>query len=174
MQLTRSQRRPAGSPFTVADHDRILVFYMFIVLFHFIEHILQIIQFFFLGYTRSMAGGLLGEQFPDLLTNETLHFGYNLLLLLGIIVLFRGFKGNAQLWWMVAGMLQGWHFFEHAILQWQYVTGNYWFGADRQTSVLENFIPRIELHFMYNTVVTFAILVAVGLHLYQRHQESRR
>ena len=166
----KSPRRPAGSLFTVADHNRLLAMYMFIVLFHFIEHVLQIIQFFFLDYSRAEAGGLLGEQFPGLLTNETLHFSYNFILFLGLVMLYRGMSSSAQLWWLVALMLQGWHLFEHTILQFQWLTGWYWFGADRQTSVLENFIPRIELHFMYNTIVTIPIVIAVLIHIYQRYR----
>lgn len=172
MQITVKHKntRPKGSPFTVADHNRLLAMYMLIVLFHFAEYVIQVIQFAYLGFSRTDAGGLLGEQFPALLTNETLHFGYNLILFVGIRMLYKGMSSGAQMWWMVGGMLQGWHLFEHTLLQFQWLTGSYWFGANRQTSLLENFIPRIELHFMYNTVVTIPIVIAVCVHVYQRYR----
>jgi hypothetical protein len=72
---------------------------MFIVLAHFAEHILQAIQVFILGWPRPEAGGLLGEQLPSLATNESLHFGYNLLLMIGLLVLYRGFSGKARTCW---------------------------------------------------------------------------
>ena len=163
-------KRPAGSPFITRDHNRLLAVYMLIVLFHFAEHVIQAIQFFYLGVARPEAGGLLGEQFPALLTNETLHFGYNLILFVGIVMLYKGMSRGSQMWWMVGGMLQGWHMFEHTILQLQWLTGWYWFGANKQTSLLENFIPRIELHFMYNSIVTIPIVIAVCIHVYQRYK----
>ena len=147
-------------------HRRTLSAYMIVVFAHWAEHIAQAYQVFVLEWARPDAGGVLGLWFPLLASSEVLHFVYNLGLLLGLICLRPGFHGRARTWWTVALLIQGWHFFEHLLLQIQWLTGLYLFGAPQQTSILQLWIPRVELHFLYNSVVFIPMLF--GLFFYSR------
>jgi hypothetical protein len=149
-------------------HGAALALYAAIVATHFLEHLLQVAQVFALGRARSDAGGLLGEVFPALAANEVLHTAYNSAQLTGLLLLLPGFAAfrAARRAWLVALVAQSWHAFEHAFLQLQFLTGVYYYGALKQMSVLERFLPRIELHFAYNLAVV--VPTAVALVLYAR------
>ena len=147
-------------------HRRALSLYMLVVFAHWAEHIAQAYQVFVLGWARPASGGLLGLWFPLLASSEVLHFVYNLSLLLGLLCLRPGFHGRARAWWTATLAIQGWHFFEHLLLQVQWLTGFYLFGAQQQTSILQLWIPRVELHFLYNTAVFIPMLI--GLYFYGR------
>ena len=155
-------------------HWQALVVYFFVVAGHFTEHLVQISQVYFLGWSTRKAGGILGLWFPGLAASEVLHMAYNSLQLTGLILLWYGFRNykNAAKWWNVALIAQSWHFLEHTILQVQYLTGYYLFGASRQTSLLEFFFPRIELHFGYNLLAFTP--TAIALCLYFIAIEKRR
>jgi hypothetical protein len=162
-----SWRRPDGRL-----HRRALSLYMLIVFGHWAEHIAQAYQLFILGWARPQSGGVLGLWFPELAASEVLHFVYNLSLLAGLALLAPGFRGHARTGWLVATALQGWHFFEHFLLQVQWLTGFYLFGAAQQTSILQLWIPRIELHLFYNTLVFLPMLAAMIL--YSRAHRKRQ
>lgn len=147
-------------------HSRALSIYMIVVFGHWAEHILQAYQVFVLHWDRPDAGGLLGLWLPWLAQSEVLHFAYNLSLLAGLLLLRPGFHGRARTWWSVAALIQGWHFFEHLLLQAQWLSGIYLFGASQQTGILQLWIPRVELHFLYNTLVFLPMLL--GLYFYTR------
>lgn len=152
-------------------HRRALLLYAIVVASHFIEHALQMAQVHALGWSRPEAGGLLGLAFPGIAAAEILHTTWNSLQLTGLILLLVGFRRvpAARSWWLLALTLQTWHWFEHAVIQLQYVTGIYLYGAMRQMSILERFAPRIELHFMYNLAVFIPTLIAFII--YFRHRE---
>lgn len=145
-------------------HSRVLSLYMVIVFGHWAEHIAQAYQVFVLGWARPEAGGVLGLWFPELAASEILHFVYNLSLLAGLVLLRHGFRGRARTWWTVATAVQGWHFFEHLLLQVQWLTGFYLFGAAQQTSILQLWVPRVELHFLYNTLVFLPMVIGMYRH----------
>lgn len=149
-------------------HKPMLALYMVLVLFHFSEHILQVIQAFVLHWERAASGGLLGLWRPDLASSEVLHFMYNGFQFVGLIILLGGFTGKARFWWKIAIAAQAWHFFEHVLLQVQYVSGNYIYGASKQMSLLEAFFPRIELHFVYNLLVVAPTLIALFYYFRQK------
>lgn len=149
-------------------HRRALSLFMIIVFAHWAEHILQAYQVFVLHWARPTAGGVLGLWFPALNTSEVLHFAYNASLFLGLVLLRPGFSGLARAWWTVSTVIQGWHFFEHFLLQVQWLFGVYLFGAPEQTSILQLWIPRLELHFLYNSVVF--IPMVLGLYLQRRNR----
>ena len=90
----------------------------------------------------------------------------------GLILLVYGFRPykTARTFWIVALIAQAWHWLEHAFLIAQILTGHYFYGAIKQTSVLERFVPRIELHFVYNLAVFLPTLIAVGLYFLQRRR----
>jgi len=82
-----------------------------------------------------------------------LHYGYALIMLVGIWTLLPGFVGRARTWWLAALVIQFWHHIEHALLQGQVIAGRTLFGAPAPTSIVQLWIPRVELHLFYNTVV---------------------
>lgn len=145
-------------------HGQALSAYMLVVFAHWAEHIAQAYQVFIMHWPRAEAGGVLGLWFPVLASSELLHFVYNLGLLLGLLYLRPGFRGHARAWWTTALAIQGWHFFEHLLLQLQWLAGRYLFGASTQTSILQLWLPRVELHFLYNSVVFLPMLVALLLY----------
>lgn len=147
-------------------HEQALWLYMLIVFGHWLEHIAQVYQVYILGWVPAKAGGALGLVAPGLAMAEVLHFGYNLFLIGGIVLLRPGFAGRSRFWWNLALLAQGWHFFEHILLQAQYLTGHYLFGASMQISILQQWFPRVELHFMYNLIVFLPLLIGVLYHFY--------
>jgi hypothetical protein len=180
--LTTSARRRAGELLDRARllldglngswHRRALVLYALVVASHFIEHVLQMAQVHAFGWSRPEAGGILGLAFPGIARAEVLHTVWNSLQLTGLIVLLIGFGRvpAARSWWLVALTLQTWHWFEHAVIQLQYLTGIYLYGALRQMSILERFAPRIELHFLYNLAVLVPTLIAFIIYFRRRER----
>lgn len=149
-------------------HARALWIFMLIVVAHWMEHVLQIYQIYALGWAPSAAGGIIGVFFPVLITSETLHFVYDFIQWAGIVLLRGGFHGRARSYWRVAMIAQTWHFIEHVLLMGQYLTGYYIFGRIKQTSLLELFFPREELHFVYNLIVFVPMVIAVHYYLRPR------
>lgn len=157
-----------------AWHTRALSLYLLIVFGHWVEHIVQGYQVFILDWARSDAGGLIGLWFPWLAQSEVLHFVYNLLLFAGLVILWPGFRGRARIFWTITLAIQGWHFFEHLLLQAQWMTGFYLFGASIQTSILQPWVPRVELHLIYNTLVFLPMLPALYFDIRDRRAGDRR
>lgn len=142
-------------------HVLALALYLVVVVGHASEHVVQVVQAFVLDWPRPEALGLLGFYYPQLVTSEVLHFSYNLIQLAGLLLLAKGFHGRARRWWKGAMIAQTWHFFEHLLLQVQWLTGHFLFGASKQISIGELLLPRIELHFIYVLLVTIPTLLAV-------------
>ena len=147
-------------------HKLALQAFMVIVLFHWMEHIVQAYQFFILGWPRPMSMGLLGMSYPWLMKSEVLHYGFALVMLIGLWVVRKGFTGTSYKWWMIAFWIQFWHHFEHFILFYQAQTGQFWFGGAVPTSIGQIWIPRIELHLIYNGLVFAPMVVAMYYHMY--------
>lgn len=175
MILNKQARQAQKSPLYLIHgewHKPMLTLFMVLVAIHALEHILQVIQVFALGWPRPMSGGLVGVWMPELARAELLHFAYNLFQLVGLAVLRGGFSGNARRWWTIAVLVQMWHFFEHALLQSQWLMKAYLYGASKPMSLLEVLMPRIELHFIYNILVVTPTLIA--LFYYFRRSANRR
>ncbi|MFL5614953.1 MAG: hypothetical protein ACJ796_14915 [Gemmatimonadaceae bacterium] len=147
-------------------HKLALQAFMGIVLFHWVEHIVQAYQAFVLHWPRQMAMGLLGMYYPWLMRTETLHYGFAVVMLAGLWVLRRGFTGRSQTWWMVAFWIQFWHHIEHGLLFYQALSHHYLFGGSVPTSIGQIWIPRIELHLFYNFIVFTPMVVAMYYHMY--------
>lgn len=145
-------------------HALALWLYMVLVLGHWSEHVMQIYQVYILGWLPKQAGGILGLWYPWLAAAEILHFVYNGLQLAGLVALRPGIRGRARPWWNVALGAQVWHFFEHLLLQLQWLTGIYLFGASQQMGIGQLLLPRLELHFLYNLVVFLPTVVAFVLY----------
>ncbi|MBI1758186.1 MAG: hypothetical protein HYR62_03030 [Actinobacteria bacterium] len=146
-------------------HRTAMNIFMAIVIAHWAEHIAQAIQIWALGWPRPRALGLLGMAFPWLVSSEWLHYGFALVMLGGLWLLRAGFHGRATRWWVIALGIQVWHHLEHFLLLVQAQTHHYLFGASVPTSIIQQFLPRVELHLFYNALVTVPMAVAVVLHL---------
>lgn len=148
-----------------AGHRLTLGVFMFIVLAHWAEHLVQAAQIWAFNQPRPQARGVLGQFYPWLVSSELLHYGYAIVMLIGLFALRDGFVGRARTWWTVALAIQFWHHIEHLLLLIQAQTHNYLFGAAVPTSILQYFYPRVELHLFYNTVVFVPMVVAMYFHL---------
>src|SRR2546421_7266720 len=49
------------------------------------------------------------QAFPWLVHSEVLHYGYALIMLVGIWMLLPGFVGRSRAWWLAALVIQFWH-----------------------------------------------------------------
>lgn len=145
-------------------HERSLWVFMVIVMGHWAEHIIQGVQIWLINMPRASALGGLGYLAPVLVSSEALHFGFAISMLAGLAMLRPGFSGQSRKWWNLSLALQGWHFIEHALLFGQVIIGVNMFGSPVPTSLLQPFIPRAELHLLYNLVVFVPMVVAMWLH----------
>lgn len=176
MQTMQAQstekRRVRYQPFNQVWFRRLLILYLILIVGHFAEHVLQLIQAAVLAWPRPEAGGLIGLWSPQLLTNESLHFSYNLMQLLGLLVLSYHVTGRARVWWRIAIVVQLWHFFEHFLLQSQWLTGIFLFNTAKQMGIGELLVPRLELHFIYNALVFFPTMIGVYFYVKSRMSDQ--
>lgn len=147
-------------------HRPALQSFMVIVLFHWVEHLVQAYQLWGLRWSRSMSMGLVGMYYPWLMKTEVLHYGFALVMLVGLWVLRKGFTGRSHTWWMIAFWIQFFHHIEHGLLFYQALTHNYLFGGTVPTSIGQIWIPRIELHLIYNALVFTPMVVGMYYHMY--------
>ncbi|MGB2567052.1 hypothetical protein ACPFP2_01165 [Micromonospora citrea] len=155
-------------------HRAVLGLYMVIVLGHWAEHLVQAFQIWGLGWARPQARGVLGMPFPWLVSSEWLHYGYAIVMLIGLFALRPGFVGRARTWWTVALVIQFWHHVEHLLLLAQVQMGFLLPGTTVPTSLAQLVVPRVELHLFYNSVVFLPMLIAMYLHLRPNDGELRQ
>jgi hypothetical protein len=175
--FTSSQSHPRGvrSFFEKLNgplHKRTLRAFMIIVIVHLAEHLVQAYQVYVLGWPLHQARGVLGQAFPWLVHSEVLHYGYALIMLVGIWTLLPGFVGRSRRWWLAALVIQFWHHVEHLLLQGQAIAGRSLFGAPVPTSIAQLWIPRLELHLLYNSLVFVPMMVAMYYHLFPSAPEA--
>jgi hypothetical protein len=139
--------------------------FMGIVILHWVEHLVQAFQIWGLGMERPEAKGALGFLFPWLVESEALHYGYAIIMLIGLLLFRPGFVGQARKWWDAALIIQFWHHIEHFILLGQAVVGTNLFGKPVPTSFAQLVVERAELHLLYNGLVFIPMVVAMALHL---------
>ena len=147
-------------------HKVALRLYMAVVLAHWAEHLAQAVQVYVLGWPRAESGGVLGLWLPWVVTSETLHYGYAIVMLVGLWVLRRGFVGQSYTWWMIAFWIQFWHHVEHALLIGQAVVGENLFGSPVPISIVQLWIARVELHLIYNTIVFVPMVIGMYYHIF--------
>jgi len=145
-------------------HEAALWIYMAIVVLHWIEHIVQAGQIWIFEMARPEALGGIGYLFPWLVTSELMHFGFAVSMFAGLVVLRHGFRGTARTWWMASLWIQAWHLFEHTLLQLQAAFQFNLFGAPVPTSVFQLWLPRPELHLIYNAAVFIPMVAAMWYH----------
>ncbi|MFL6256928.1 MAG: hypothetical protein ACJ74T_18120 [Pyrinomonadaceae bacterium] len=149
-------------------HERALQLFMLVVLGHWAEHLAQAVQIYALGWPRPQAGGVLGLWYPWLVGSEVLHYGYAVVMLIGIWVLRKGFTGVSRKWWTVALVIQFWHHIEHALLQGQVLFHHNILGSPIPLSFLQIAFPtsRVEIHLFYNAVVFIPMMVGMYYHMF--------
>jgi hypothetical protein len=149
------------------QHETALRLFLVIVLAHWGEHLLQAFQIYALGWRVPEARGLVGYFFPVLISSELLHYGYALVMLAGLWMLRPGFTGvDDRRWWTIALAIQFFHHIEHLLLQGQYLLGQNLFDRPVPTSLVQLWVPRVELHLFYNTVVFVPMVVAMYFHMF--------
>ncbi len=147
-------------------HERALQLFAVIVLAHWAEHLVQAIQIYALGWPVPESRGVVGLWFPWMVKSELLHYGYAIVMLVGIWVLRSGFTGRSYVWWMISFWIQFWHHIEHALLQGQALVGENLFGRPVPVSLVQLWIPRVELHLFYNTIVFIPMVIGMLYHLF--------
>jgi hypothetical protein len=157
------------------QHELALRIFVAIVLAHWAEHLFQAVQIYVLGWPVPESRGFLGYFYPWLVTSETLHYAYALVMLGGLWLLRRGFTGSMdRRWWTIALGIQFFHHFEHALLQTQAILGRNFFDRPVPTSILQLWAPRVELHLFYNTIVFIPMVIAMYYHLFPSRVEEAR
>lgn len=147
-------------------HKPAMQAYVVIVLAHWAEHLTQSVQVYVLGWPLPAARGLLGLYYPWMVKSEALHYGYALVMLIGLWLLRPGFVGRSRTWWTIALWIQFWHHIEHALLQGQAILGRNLFDAPVPMSLIQLWIPRVELHLFYNTVVFVPMVIGMYYHMF--------
>jgi hypothetical protein len=173
MQATQANTlSPAQTPSFVDRlnrewHQVALQTYMVIVLAHWAEHLAQAFQIYALGWPIPESRGVLGQFFPWVIRSETLHYGYALVMLIGLFLLRRGFAAvQERRWWTLALAIQFFHHIEHGVLQAQAILGQNLLDRPVPTSLVQLWVPRVELHLFYNTVVFIPMVIAMYYHLF--------
>ncbi len=156
-------------------HEVAMKVFLAVVLAHWGEHLIQGVQIYLLGWPVPESRGVVGYFFPWLIASETLHYGYAVVMLAGLFLLRSGFSGSVDhFWWMTAFWIQFFHHIEHAILQTQALIGVNLFGRPVPTSLIQLWVPRVELHLFYNTIVFVPMAIAMFYHLYPPATETAR
>jgi hypothetical protein len=154
-------------------HEVAMRTFMVIVLGHWMEHFLQTFQIYVLGWPVPQAKGMLGLVFPSLITSEVMHYGYALVMLVALWLLRPGFTGRLERrWWTLALAIQFFHHIEHALLLAQATLGYNLFGRPVPTSLVQLWVPRVELHLFYNTIVFIPMVIAMYYHLFPAPEEA--
>src|SRR5438477_8622871 len=124
MYATHAEACQSAQAMTFVDrvngpqHEFALRTFTVIVLAHWSEHLLQAYQIYGLGWPVPEARGMLGYFYPWLIKSEALHYGYALVMLVGLWLLRSGFTGGLdRRWWTIALGIQFFHHFEHLLLQ---------------------------------------------------------
>ena len=153
-------------------HELALRVFMIVVLAHWGEHLFQAVQIYMLGWPVPKALGLLGLFYPWLIKSEALHYGYALVMLAGLWIFRPGFTGvKDRRWWTIALGIQFWHHIEHLLLITQATIGHNLLGRPVPTSVLQIWLPRVELHLFYNTIVFIPMVIGMYFHLFPPPEE---
>ncbi len=147
-------------------HKPAMQFFAVIVLAHWAEHLVQAFQIYVLDWPIPESRGILGLCFPWMVKSEILHYGYAIVMLIGIWMLRSGMVGRSSTWWMISFWIQFWHHIEHALLQGQALVGHNLFDSPVPMSLVQLWIPRVELHLFYNSVVFIPMVIGMYYHLF--------
>jgi hypothetical protein len=169
-----SNRRVRFGGLNTRWHRPALLTFGAIVVLHWAEHLVQAFQIWVLDYKKPAARGILGQFFPWLIKSEWLHYGFAVVMLVGLALLMPGFTGRGRTFWVIAFAIQVWHMIEHQILFIQAQTHHNWWNSKVPVSILQHYwFPgsRPELHLLYNGLVTIPMVVAIYFHMYPPPKE---
>jgi hypothetical protein len=170
-----SQTMPFLERLNGPNHELALRLFTVVVLAHWSEHLVQAYQIYGLGWPVPEARGVLGYFYPKLITSEALHYGYALVMLIGLWLLRPGFTGVLdRRWWTISLGIQFFHHFEHFLLQMQVIVGRNLFDRPVPTSLVQLWVPRVELHLFYNTIVFIPMAIGMYYHLFPSSSDLRR
>jgi hypothetical protein len=156
-----------------SGHELALRVFTVIVLAHWAEHLLQAFQIYALGWPVPEARGAIGYFFPWLIKSELLHYAYAVVMLAGLWALRPGFTAVAERqWWTIALGIQFFHHIEHAILFGQALVGQNLLGRPVPTSLVQLWVPRVELHLFYNTIVFLPMVIGMYYHMFPRAKDA--
>jgi hypothetical protein len=162
-----ARSRSLGDRLNSDWHEIALRTFMVIVLAHWAEHLTQAFQIYVLGWPIPASRGFLGQFFPWVVKSETLHYGYAIVMLIGLFALRQGFtQPQERRWWTIALGIQLFHHIEHLILLVQAMTGHNLFGRPVPTSLVQLWVPRVELHLFYNSIVFLPMVIAMYHHMF--------
>ena len=147
-------------------HERALLIFMAIVLAHWAEHLAQAWEIWGLHWPIPQSNGVIGLWYPWMIKSEVLHYGYALIMLIGIWVLRGGFTGTARKWWTVALVIQFWHHIEHFLLIYQATTHHNFWHKPVPFSIAQLIIPRVQLHLIYNSIVFIPMVIGMYYHMF--------
>ncbi|HEY8825423.1 MAG TPA: hypothetical protein VIP07_11100 [Candidatus Limnocylindria bacterium] len=124
---------------------------------HLVEHVAQMVQIHVLHLGGANAQGIVGQ-----LNIEWVHFIWNAVVLVMLVVLLPHFRTNP--WLIAVTPLAAWHFVEHSVMIATYIQT----GVSGTPGLLSSGgllfgglpITRPDLHFLYNLVETAPLLVA--------------
>ena len=149
-------------------HELALRTFMVIVLAHWAEHLLQGFQIYVLGWPVPEARGALGLFFPWLIKSETAPLRLRAgdadrpVDRCGPDSPARSIAAGGR--WRSG--IQFFHHIEHGLLQTQALLGHNLFGRPVPTSIAQLWVPRVELHLFYNTIVFVPMVIAMYYHLF--------
>jgi len=83
-----------------------------------------------------------------------------------------GFKGRSRTWWTIALVIQFWHHIEHALLQGQAIAGANLANSPVPISLVQMWVPRVELHLFYNSVAIMPMAVAMYYHMFPSKEDE--
>ena len=123
---------------------------------HLIEHVAQMVQIHVLHLSGASALGIVGQ-----LNIEWVHFMWNALVLVTLLLLLPRFRTNPRL--IAVTPLAAWYFVEHSVMIATYIQT----GISGTPGLLSSGgllfgglpIARPDLHFLYNLVETAPLLV---------------
>jgi hypothetical protein len=124
---------------------------------HLFEHVAQMVQIHVQHLSGASAQGIVGQ-----LNIEWVHFIWNALVLVTLLVLLPQFRANP--WLVAVTPLAAWHFVEHSVMIATYIRT----GVSGTPGLLSSGgllvgglpIARPDLHFLYNLIETVPLLIA--------------
>lgn len=164
--VASGEKRPFLEKLNAEWHERALQLFMVIVLGHWGEHLAQAYQIWVMHWPRPKANGILGLWYPWLIQSEALHYGYAVVMLIGLWILRKGFTGRSRTWWNISLGIQFWHHFEHLLLITQATMHHNFWNKPVPFSVLQLVFPRVELHLFYNSVVFIPMVIGMYYHMF--------
>ena len=133
--------------------------------FHFVEHIIQLIQIKAFGVPEDQALGVLGAVFAFHGTEEWLHLAFNLSLLTAVLWIqpaVRDAIADRARYLAFLGLAAGlelWHVIEHLVVTGNMIANG---GGCPCLGILDRFIPDTTLHLGYNTLALAGLVAVAG------------